>query len=215
MDWYVFFEQPLNQALQPVYRLLYRTGWLLAGGILLAVLAGILLARQLITPIKALQAGARQLETSDFGHRIVVHTGDEIEELADQFNRMAAELHGSYSRLEQKVAERTSDLAQSIKELKALEEIGRAVASSLDPEAVLAAIVTKAVEFSRPTRARSSATTRNGTSSSLPNRMDSIPRSSRMCAPPGSRSTTACSAFRPGRAKPFRFRTFRAPRTIR
>ncbi len=148
-NWYVFFEQPLSQALQPVYGLLYRTAWLLAGGILLAVLAGTLLARQLVTPIKALQVGARQLEASDFGHRIDVHTGDEIEELAEQFNRMADQLQGSYSRLEQKVAERTSDLAQSISELKALEEIGRAVASSLDPEAVLAAIVTRAVEFSR------------------------------------------------------------------
>ena len=147
-NWYVFFEQPLNQALAPVYGLLYRTAWLLAGGILLAVLAGILLARQLVTPIKALQVGAQQLEASDFGHRIEVHTGDEIEELANQFNRMAGELHGSYSRLEQKVAERTADLAQSISELKALEEIGRAVASSLDPKAVLAAIVTRAVEFS-------------------------------------------------------------------
>ena len=147
-NWYVFFEQPLNQALAPVYGLLYRTAWLLAGGILLAVLAGILLARQLVTPIKALQVGAQQLEASDFGHRIDVHTGDEIEELANQFNRMAGELQGSYSRLEQKVAERTADLAQSISELKALEEIGRAVASSLDPKAVLAAIVTRAVEFS-------------------------------------------------------------------
>lgn len=148
-NWYVFFEQPLNQALAPVYGLLYRTAWLLAGGILLAVLAGTLLARQLVTPIQALQVGARQLEASDFGHRIDVHTGDEIEELAQQFNRMADQLQGSYSRLEQKVAERTSDLAQSISELKALEEIGRAVASSLDPAAVLAAIVTRAVEFSR------------------------------------------------------------------
>jgi signal transduction histidine kinase len=147
-NWYVFFEQPLNQALAPVYGLLYRTAWLLAGGIFLAVLAGILLARQLVTPIRALQVGAQQLEASDFGHRIDVHSGDEIEELARQFNRMADQLQGSYSRLEQKVAERTKDLAQSISELKALEEIGRAVASSLDPEAVLATIVTRAVEFS-------------------------------------------------------------------
>lgn len=148
MNWYVFFEQPLSTALQPVYALLYRTAWLLALGIILAVLAGTLLARHLVTPIQALQVGARQLEASDFGHRINVQTGDEIEELADQFNRMADQLQGSYSRLEQKVAERTSDLAQSINELKALEEIGRAVASSLDTEAVLATIVTRAVEFS-------------------------------------------------------------------
>lgn len=149
MNWFVFFEQPLTRALQPVYSLLYRTLSLLAGGIILAILAGTLLARHLVTPIYALQVGARQLEASQFGHRIDVHTGDEIEELADQFNRMADQVQGSYARLEQKVAERTSDLAKSINELKALEEIGRAVASSLDPEAVLATIVTRAVEFSQ------------------------------------------------------------------
>jgi len=149
MNWYVFFEQPLSKALQPVYGLLYRTGWLLAVAIMLAVLAGMLLARQLVTPIRALQVGARQLEASDFGHRINVTTADEIEELADHFNRMADQLQGSYSRLEQKVADRTRDLAQSNSELKALEEIGRAVASSLDINAVLATIVTQAVKFSR------------------------------------------------------------------
>ncbi|MGA7345712.1 MAG: cache domain-containing protein, partial [Pseudolabrys sp.] len=149
MNWYVFFEQPLSKALQPVYGLLYRIGWLLALAIMLAVLAGMLLARQLVTPIRALQVGARQLEASDFGHRINVKTADEIEELADHFNRMADQLQGSYSRLEQKVADRTRDLAQSNSELKALEEIGRAVASSLDINAVLATIVTQAVKFSR------------------------------------------------------------------
>ena len=96
-----------------------------------------------------MQVGAQQLEASDFGHRIDVRTGDEIEDLADHFNRMADQLQGSYGRLEQKVAERTRDLAQSVSELKALEEIGRAVASSLDTKAVLATIITRAVELTR------------------------------------------------------------------
>ena len=43
--------------------------------------------------------------------------------------------------------ERTRDLAQSVRELKALEEIGRALSSSLDLAAVLAAIVSRAVEL--------------------------------------------------------------------
>jgi signal transduction histidine kinase len=98
-------------------------------------------------PIRALQVGAQQLEASDFGHRIDARTGDEIEDLANYFNRMADQLQGSYSALEQKVAERTRDLARSVGELKALEEIGRAVASSLDIKSVLATIVTRAVEL--------------------------------------------------------------------
>ena len=147
MQWYVFFEQPLSTALQPVYRLLIRTAWLLALGVLLAVLFGVLMARHMVVPIRKLQFGAQQLETSDFGHRIDVRTGDEIEDLANHFNRMADQLQGSYSRLEQKVAERTRDLARSVAELKALEEIGRAVASSLNIKSVLATIVTRAVEL--------------------------------------------------------------------
>ena len=149
MQWYVFFEQPLSTALQPVYNLLFRTAWLLALGVLLAVLFGMLMARHMVVPIRALQFGAQQLETSDFGHRIDVRTGDEIEDLADHFNRMADQLQGSYSRLEQKVAERTRDLARSVAELKALEEIGRAVTSSLNIKSVLATIVTRAVELTQ------------------------------------------------------------------
>jgi signal transduction histidine kinase len=103
----------------------------------------------MIVPIRALQAGASKLGASDFAHRIEVQTGDELETLADQFNRMAEQLQESYSRLEQKVEERTRDLAQSVRELKALEEVGRAVASSLDLKAVLATIVTRAVEIAQ------------------------------------------------------------------
>ena len=62
---------------------------------------------------------------------------------------MADQLRESYGALEQKVEERTRDLEQSIRELKALEEIGRAVASSLDLNSVLATIVTRAVELSK------------------------------------------------------------------
>jgi signal transduction histidine kinase len=148
LNWHVFVEQPFNVALRPVYSLVWRTAWLLLLGIGMANLAGMLLARRLVTPIKALQAGAHQLEASNFGHRIEVNTRDEIGELAEQFNRMADELQGSYGRLEQKVEERTRDLAKSNSELRALEEIGRAVASSLDTKAVLATIVTRAVELS-------------------------------------------------------------------
>jgi signal transduction histidine kinase/HAMP domain-containing protein len=147
--WHVFFEQPLSRALRPVYNLLYRTGALLALGIALAVLAGTLLARQMVVPIQALQVGARQLEASDFGYRIKVRAAEEIEELADHFNRMAGELQDSYGRLEQKVEERTRELEQSVRELKALEEIGRAVASSLDLKTLLGTIVTRAVELSK------------------------------------------------------------------
>jgi signal transduction histidine kinase len=149
MNWLVFVEQPLRQALAPLVDLIFRLGWLLVMGLVVAVIAGTVLARRMIVPIRALQAGSLRLGAGDFSHRIEVATQDEIETLADQFNHMAEQLQESYTRLEQKVEERTRDLAQSVRELKALEEIGRALASSLDVKAVLATIVTRAVELAQ------------------------------------------------------------------
>jgi signal transduction histidine kinase len=149
MNWLVFVEQPLWQALAPVQDLILRLGWLLVMGLVVAVIAGTILARRMIVPIRALQAGASRLGASDFSHRIEVRTGDELETLGTQFNSMAEQLQESYSRLEHKVEERTRDLAQSVRELQVLEEVGRAVASSLDLKAVLATIVTQAVELAK------------------------------------------------------------------
>jgi len=149
LNWHVLFELPMSTALTPVYDMLIRTAWLAAGALLLAIVFGMLLARQMVVPILALQTGTRQLEASDFGYRLEVRTGDEIEDLANQFNRMADQLQVSYGRLEQKVAERTGALAQSVLEFRALEEIGRAVTASLDPGSVLATIVTRSVELSK------------------------------------------------------------------
>ena len=128
--------------------MLFRTGWLLLLGVRPGRSGRHAARAENGDADRALQVGARQFEASEFGHRIEVKTKDEIAELADHFNRMADELQGSYGRLEQKVDERTRDLAQSVSELHALEEIGRAVASSLDAKAVLATIVTRAVELS-------------------------------------------------------------------
>jgi signal transduction histidine kinase len=149
MSWSILVEQPLSEALRPLYDLAERILWLLALGLIVAILAGTVQARRMLGPIRALQAGAARLGAGDFSQRIEVRTGDEIEELADKFNLMAGQLRESYSRLEQKVEERTRDLAQSVRELKALEEIGRAVTSSLDLRAVLATIVTRAVDLAQ------------------------------------------------------------------
>jgi class 3 adenylate cyclase len=62
---------------------------------------------------------------------------------------MAGQLKETYAGLESKVEERTRDLAQSINELKVLEEVGRAVASSLDLNAVLPTVASRALEITR------------------------------------------------------------------
>jgi class 3 adenylate cyclase/HAMP domain-containing protein len=147
LGWPVFFEQPTAQALAPIRDQLVRISLLIGLGLVVAILAGTLLARRMLIPITALRAGARRLGDGDFSHRIEVRTKDELEELANQFNSMAGQLHETYSGLETKVEERTRDLARSINELKVLEEVGRAVASSLDLDAVLPTVAARALEI--------------------------------------------------------------------
>ncbi|MBH5391565.1 adenylate/guanylate cyclase domain-containing protein [Bradyrhizobium diversitatis] len=149
LGWSVLFEQPSTQALMPIRDQLVRIALLIGMGLMVAILAGTLLARRMIIPITALRDGAYRLGEGDFSHRIDVHTSDELEDLAGQFNRMADQIQETYSNLETKVEERTRDLAQSIHELKVLEEVGRAVASSLDLNAVLATIAARAIEITR------------------------------------------------------------------
>src|SRR4029077_15278351 len=120
---------------------------LIALGLVVATIAGTIMARRMLVPITALRAGARRLGAGDFAHRIEVKTADELEELAGQCNSMAGQLAETYSGLEGKVKERTRDLAQSINELKVLEEVGRAVASSLDLKAVLPTVAARALEI--------------------------------------------------------------------
>lgn len=143
----IFVEQPRWIAFYPVYELLLRLLTLFVVGLVLSVIAGMVLARRMTVPIQALKTGAARLGAGDFTQNIEVKTGDEIEVLAQEFNHMARQIQDSYSALEQKVEERTRDLAQTVGELRALEEIGRAVASSLDLPRVLATIVTRAVEL--------------------------------------------------------------------
>jgi HAMP domain-containing protein len=148
LDWLVFVELPRAEAYAQLYTTIERTGLLLLAALGLAVVAGMFLARQMVVPIKALQAGAERIGHGDLGQRISVKTGDELERLADQFNEMAGRLQDSYTDLEKKVETRTRELAQSVNELRALGEVSQAVNSTLDLQNVLTTIVTKAVQLS-------------------------------------------------------------------
>jgi signal transduction histidine kinase/DNA-binding response OmpR family regulator len=114
----------------------------------LGAFAGVFLVRRMIGPIEALRAGAERIGSGDLAQRIEIRTGDELEDLADQFNIMAGRLQESYAGLEKKVEERTIQLARSVGELRALGEVSQTVNSTLDLETVLSAIVSKATQLS-------------------------------------------------------------------
>jgi signal transduction histidine kinase/ActR/RegA family two-component response regulator len=116
--WLVFVDQPLSEAYAPVYASVVRSGMLLAGGLVLAVLASLELARRMVTPVRQLQAGAARIGGGDLDQRIDVHTGDELEALAVEFNEMAARLRESHATLESRVEERTRELGEALAQLE-------------------------------------------------------------------------------------------------
>lgn len=122
LGWLVFVDLPVREAFAPIYSYLFRTAVLLLVGLGMSVLASLFLARKMVMPIKALQAGAARIGAGALDQRIEVRTGDELEALADEFNTMTAQLQESYANLEHKVEERTRELAQSVLRITALHD---------------------------------------------------------------------------------------------
>ena len=118
LNWTVFVESPRAEVLAPLYATLWRMGLVVAAGLLISMVASFFLARALVRPLRELEAGAARIGRGELDQRIDVRTGDELEGLADQFNRMAADLRASYLGLERKVEERTLELRQKSLQLE-------------------------------------------------------------------------------------------------
>jgi signal transduction histidine kinase/CheY-like chemotaxis protein len=113
LGWSVLVEQPLAEAFAPLYGSAARSALVLVLGIALAVAASLVLARRMVAPIRILEAGAKRVGEGRLDEPVVVDTGDELQGLAEQFNRMAGQLQDSYVGLEQKIEERTRQLEQA------------------------------------------------------------------------------------------------------
>src|SRR5262252_9188263 len=110
LGWLVFVELPVDEAHAPLYRSIGRSAALFVAALAVAAFAGLYLARRMTIPIRALHDGAARIGRGNLDQRISIKSGDELEALGEQFNRMAAQLQDSYATLERKVEERTHQL---------------------------------------------------------------------------------------------------------
>ncbi|OGV39877.1 MAG: hypothetical protein A2020_15775 [Lentisphaerae bacterium GWF2_45_14] len=68
--------------------------------------AGLMVSGRITEPVRTLEAGAARIGGGDLNYKISVHTGDEIEELADTFNKMSDNLKIYIKNLQQVTAAR-------------------------------------------------------------------------------------------------------------
>jgi PAS domain S-box-containing protein len=111
--------------------------FLLALGIVVPAVVVAIGVNRITRPITELIGAAQGVAKGEFRQTIVAKTGDEIEELAAQFNLMAAQLQESYASLEQRVVDRTRELEARNRELDLLNRVIAATTSETETEAIL------------------------------------------------------------------------------
>src|SRR2546427_596518 len=120
VQWIAFVRQDPKETFAPLNQLIWKVSAGAIGVFVLMLVAGRFLARRIVRPIQVLQEGAALIGRGELNHRLDITTGDEIEKLADSFNRMAASLRQHTEALEHEVARRTRDPRASQERYKIL-----------------------------------------------------------------------------------------------
>ena len=115
--------------------------WFLLAFLGFGVVLGLLATGQFTRPISEVRRGAEVISRGNYRHRLTLKTGDEIEGLAGQFNRMAAaleeherEIQQHRYRLEEMVEDRTRELEEGKGRLQAILDNVPSAFVMLDPE---------------------------------------------------------------------------------
>jgi signal transduction histidine kinase len=134
LDWAVFVELPVREAYAPLYASMLRTSGLLLVGLGMALLAGFFVAHRVVRPLQTLRRGVERVGGGDLDFRVDLHTGDEIEILAEEFNKMSLALQNAYTGLERKVSERTAELMVANQRLAELDNMKSDFVSNVSHE---------------------------------------------------------------------------------
>ncbi len=138
-DWSLVVEEDWSSLIRPSQGYRQFLSILLVLGVVIPTVVVMIGVRRITGPIEDFITAAKRISGGDFNQTIHVSSGDELEELADQFNTMAVRLDESYETLELRVAQRTH-------ELTALNSLAAVVSQSLDLNQILPDGLSKTIE---------------------------------------------------------------------
>lgn len=113
VDWLIVVIVPESDFMGQIYANTRTTILLCLLALALATLLGLMTARWITHPIRQIAAASRAIANGDLDQTIQVNGIDELEVLAQSFNQMAAQLKASFTELEDRVAQRTAELAEA------------------------------------------------------------------------------------------------------
>ncbi len=109
-SWHTFVWQASDELFAPIRHFLT---WmavfsLVAVGLMTSL--GYLAANRIVTPVRRLQAAAQLIGRGELRQPIDIQTGDELQDLADEFNRMNRQLEAAFAGLTDQVAIKTQQV---------------------------------------------------------------------------------------------------------
>ncbi|MBI3357870.1 MAG: HAMP domain-containing protein, partial [Nitrospirae bacterium] len=109
-SWHTFVWQSSDELFAPIQHLF--TWVTVFGTVAIALLAslGYVAASRIVTPVRQLQQAAQSIGRGDLRTPIQIQTGDELEDLADEFNRMNKQLEAAFAGLTDQVNLKTQEV---------------------------------------------------------------------------------------------------------
>ncbi len=109
-SWHTFVWQASDEIFAPIQHLF--TWVTVFGAVAVALLAslGFAAAGRIVTPVRQLQQAAQAIGRSELRTPIEIRTGDELEDLADEFNRMNQQLNAAFAGLTDQVELKTQEV---------------------------------------------------------------------------------------------------------
>ncbi|MBZ5590383.1 MAG: HD domain-containing protein [Acidobacteriia bacterium] len=117
--WAVVTARDVGVAFAAVRAMAEKTALLAVATGLVAMLAGIIVARRITSPLRHLAAVSTAVAQGDFSRQVPVTSRNELGQLADNFNVMAVEIERTVSSLQEALTENKELLVDSIRALAA------------------------------------------------------------------------------------------------